>query len=87
MKTQILLTIAKALGVVIGSYALVVGMAFGFREWVVMEAVAVADQKIEVVKEIRKADMEHIDQRFDRLERKQDTNFRKLERVLLKEIK
>lgn len=65
---QLLLITAKALGVVIASYGLVIGVAFGFREWVVTEAGAVADQRIEVVKEIRRADMEHLNHRFDRLE-------------------
>lgn len=65
---QLLLITAKALGVVIASYGLVIGVAFGVREWVVTEAGAVADQKIEVVKEIRRADMEHLNHRFDRLE-------------------
>jgi hypothetical protein len=68
MKT-ILVTLAKALGIVIASYGAVIGIAFGVQEWVIKEAKAVVKSEIEVVKEIRKTDMEHLDKRFDRLER------------------
>jgi len=67
MKT-ILLTLAKVLGVVIGSYGVVIGIAFGVQEWVIEEAKAVVQAEITVVKEIRKTDMEHLNHRFDRLE-------------------
>jgi hypothetical protein len=66
MKT-ILVTLAKALGIVIASYGAVIGIAFGVQEWVIKEAKAVVKAEIKVVKEIRAADMEHIDKRFDEI--------------------
>ena len=65
---QLALLLIKAVSVVAASYGAVIGLAFGIDAYFIKKAEAVADQKIEVVKEIRKADMEHIDKRFDRIE-------------------
>lgn len=66
---QILLLIAKALGVVVASYGAVIAAAFAIDEYFIKKAEAVVEAKIEIVKEIRKADIEHLDKRFDRIER------------------
>lgn len=65
----IVLALAKAISIVVASYGAVIAMAFAIEEWVIKKAEAVVDQKIEVVKEIRKADIEHLDKRFDRIEK------------------
>jgi hypothetical protein len=44
------------------------GTTLAFRRWVVSEASAVAKQEVKVFTAVRKTDMEHIDNRFDRLE-------------------
>lgn len=64
----ILIILSKAIVVVVASYGAVIGIAFGIQEWVIKEAKAVVKSEIAVVKEIRKADMEHLDKRFDRIE-------------------
>jgi len=67
MKALLVITI-KALGIVVASYGAVIGMAFAIDKYFMEKAEAVVDSKIEVIKEIRKNDMEHLNHRFDRLE-------------------
>ena len=52
-----------------GIVLFIIGSFIYFQEWIIDEVKAVIEPEIRNIKEIRNIDMEHIDKRFDRIEK------------------